>query len=162
DWNPKLYDFGMITGGIFPDKTKYSFQCLYGCWGYREPRGFWSHRTDEYAFGVLLLGLITKEVYTEEDRLNFKPCVAERAFEKYSCDRELVGGENFRFSLVHKSFEADPSFCASDALSITRLALYCVNYLPSDRPDLNGVVYWLQRLKAVRRHLRVFIENCKL
>ncbi|KAL0310299.1 UNVERIFIED_CONTAM: Receptor-like kinase LIP2 [Sesamum calycinum] len=66
DWNPKLYDFGMITGG------------------------FWSHRTDEYAFGVLLLGLITKEVYTEEDRLNFKPCVAERAFEKYSCDRELV------------------------------------------------------------------------
>ncbi|KAL0369745.1 UNVERIFIED_CONTAM: Receptor-like kinase LIP2 [Sesamum angustifolium] len=121
DWNPKLYDFGMITGGIFPDKTKYSFQCLYGCWGYREPK--------------------------------------ERAFEKYSCDRELVGGENFRFSLVHKSFEADPSFCASDAPSITRLALYCVNYLPRDRPDLNGVVYWLQRLKVVRRHLRVFIER---
>ncbi|KAK4408874.1 Receptor-like kinase LIP2 [Sesamum angolense] len=156
DWNPKLYDFGLITGGIFPDKTKYSFQCLNGCWGAREPRGDWSHRTDEFAFGVFLLGLITKEVYTDEDRLNLEPCIVGRAYEKYCCDQERVGGENFR--LVHKSFEADPSFCASDAPSITRLAWYCVNYFPCDRPDLNGIVNWLQRLKVVRRHLRIYRE----
>ncbi|KAK4440814.1 hypothetical protein Salat_0416300 [Sesamum alatum] len=77
DWNPKLYDFGQITGGIFPDKTKYSNQCFTGFWGASEPR--------------------------------------DRAFEKYRCYRARVGGENFKFSLVHKSFEADPSFCASDA-----------------------------------------------
>ncbi|KAL0369747.1 UNVERIFIED_CONTAM: Receptor-like kinase LIP2 [Sesamum angustifolium] len=158
DWNPKLYDFGLITGGIFPDKTKYSFQCLNGCWGAREPRGDWSHRTDEFAFGVFLLGLITKEVYTDEDRLNLEPCIVDRAYEKYCCDQERVGGENFRFSLVHKSFDADPSFCASDAPSITRLAWYCVNYFPSDRPDLNGIVNWLQRLKVVRHHLRIYRE----
>ncbi|KAK4440816.1 Receptor-like kinase LIP2 [Sesamum alatum] len=161
DWNPKLYDFGMITGGIFPDKTKYPVQIFNGCWGYEESNGLWSHRTDEYAFGVVLLGLITKEVYTEEDRLNFKPCIVDRAFEKYSCDQERAGGENFRFSLVHKSFEADPSFCASDAPNITRLAWYCVNYCPCDRPRIDEIVNWLQQLKVVRRHLRVYIERGK-
>ncbi|KAK4440811.1 putative serine/threonine-protein kinase PBL26 [Sesamum alatum] len=161
DWNPKLYDFSQITGGIFPDKTKYSHQCHTGCVGAIEPRGFWSHRSDEYAFGVVLLGLITKEVYTEEDRKNLNPCLIERAFEKYECDRERVGDENFRFSLVHKSFEADPSFCASDAPNITRLALYCVNDYPYNRPRLDEVVNWLQQLKVVRHHLRVYIERGK-
>ncbi|KAK4408875.1 LRR receptor kinase SERK2 [Sesamum angolense] len=161
DWNPKLFDFGMITGGIFPDKTKYPVQIFNGCWGYQEPNDTWSHRTDEYAFGVVLLGLMGKEVYTDEDRLYFKPCIADRAAEKYRCEQARVGGENFRFSLVHKSFEADPSFCASDAPNITRLAWYCTSYFPCERPDLDEIVNWLQRLKVVRRHLRVYIEKGK-
>lgn len=34
EYNPKLCDFGLITGGIFPDRTIYKGHPVSGCYGY--------------------------------------------------------------------------------------------------------------------------------
>ncbi|XP_073158299.1 probable serine/threonine-protein kinase PBL18 [Henckelia pumila] len=93
DYNPKLCDFGMITGGIFPDRTKITSEVVIGCYGYIDPHAAyqctWSLGQDVFTFGTILLSLISKRVYTEEDRLcDDTPNVNDWAWDEY--DHNLI------------------------------------------------------------------------
>ncbi|XP_073157955.1 probable serine/threonine-protein kinase PBL1 [Henckelia pumila] len=148
DYNPKLCDFGMITGGIFPDRTKIKEE-LNGCWGYVDGygaiRGKWSRGRDVFAFGTILLSLISKKVYTEEDRLSDTPNVNDWALEEYYSNLELC-------SLVHESLSAESDFDPLDGRRITALGIQCLHDPGDSRPTMKQVVKRLLRLKVVKRN----------
>ena len=45
--------------------------------------GYWSDKCDVFSFGIVLLSLIAKRVYTEEDRLSSAPFMEEWAQSEY-------------------------------------------------------------------------------
>ncbi|KAL9142567.1 hypothetical protein ABFS82_14G178200 [Erythranthe guttata] len=87
DYNPKLCDFGLVTGGIFPDRAKYKCCHVIGSYGYLDI-GSWFEdhapdKPDVFAFGNILLSLISKRVFTEQDRQNLSPYVFKWAYTKF-------------------------------------------------------------------------------
>lgn len=152
DWNPKLYDFSMITGGIFPDRTLYRTQYIQGCHGFEEPFDRWSQKSDVYAFGVVLACLITNDYWTEEDRRAGVVNVLGRMY-------ALYGKEFFmpvEKSWVINSLQEDSLYFASDGFRITELTAYCVSWCPSDRGTMKDVVTFLHKLEVVRRNPDIF------
>ncbi|XP_073157665.1 probable serine/threonine-protein kinase PBL28 [Henckelia pumila] len=150
DYNPKLCDFGMITGGIFPDRTKIKIEVVIGCYGYIDAHAAyqrtWSLQQDVFAFGTILMSLISKRVYTEEDRLSDdKPNVNEWAWDEYDHN-------SIRCSLVHESLAADRNFDPFDGFTITRLGIQCLQEPSYYRPTMKQVVKRLLALKVVKRH----------
>ncbi|EYU42889.1 hypothetical protein MIMGU_mgv1a010357mg [Erythranthe guttata] len=158
DYNPKLCDFGLITGGIFPDKAKCNHHHLIGCNGYvdlaTQKNDSSSDKQDVFAFGTILLSLISKRVYTEEDRSNSAPYVCQWAYEKfieYEHNSD-TGTKKPKFTVVHQSLEADPYFEPSDGHKITALALKCVVDDFFTRPTMKQVLKSLLNLKAVKKN----------
>ncbi|KAK3012913.1 hypothetical protein RJ639_008327 [Escallonia herrerae] len=151
DYNPKLCDFSMISGGIFPNRAANRFQYVFGCYGSIESSfhyyGKWSTKSDIFAFGVLLLNLITKRVDRQEERGSDRPFVYEWAQKVYDDDT----GKLSRRSLVHGSLEADPLYIKTDGAKITKLAIQCVEDDPKDRPTIKQVVRSLMKLQIVYR-----------
>uniref|UniRef100_A0A5B7ALJ9 Protein kinase domain-containing protein n=1 Tax=Davidia involucrata TaxID=16924 RepID=A0A5B7ALJ9_DAVIN len=152
EYNPKLIDFGMITGGIFPDRTIY-VHYVYGSFGYIDPYRIkagntWTEKSDVFAFGVVLLSLIAKRAYTEEDR---GTCIYGHrwAEDEYETIESIKLSKR---SLVHGSLEAEPGFYSTDGAKITRLAMQCVEFYPVDRPTMNDVVKHLLKLQIVKHH----------
>ncbi|XP_073279633.1 probable serine/threonine-protein kinase PBL17 [Primulina huaijiensis] len=149
DHNPKLCDFGMITGGIFPDRTKVKKEVVIGCYGYIDAyaayRGTWSREQDVFAFGTILLSLISKRVYTEEERLSNAPNVNEWAWEEYNSNLDS-------YSLVHESLAAESDCDPLDGRKITVLGIQCLRDPGYYRPTMKQVVKRLLRLKVVKRH----------
>ncbi|KAL7083815.1 hypothetical protein ACP275_14G185500 [Erythranthe tilingii] len=87
DYNPKLCDFSLVTGGIFPDRTIYKCRRVIGSYGYMDV-GAWQEdhdpdKPDVFAFGNILLSLISKRVFTEQDRQNHSPYVFNWAYKKF-------------------------------------------------------------------------------
>ncbi|XP_073313407.1 probable serine/threonine-protein kinase PBL17 isoform X1 [Primulina huaijiensis] len=149
DYNPKLCDFGTITGGIFPDRTKITEVVVRGCYGYIDERaailGIWSDEQDVFAFGTILLSLISKRVYTEEDRVCKMPNVNEWAWDKYHDNSD-------KYSLVHESLTAESDFDPVDGRKITCLGIQCLHDSDYYRPTMKQVVKRLLKLKVVKRH----------
>uniref|UniRef100_A0A2N9F9G1 Protein kinase domain-containing protein n=1 Tax=Fagus sylvatica TaxID=28930 RepID=A0A2N9F9G1_FAGSY len=110
DYNPLLFDFGMICGGILTGREIENPQFLAGCYGYVDPdyalRGYWSDKCDVFSFGIVLLSLIAKKVYTEEDRLSSAPFMEEWAQSEYEAKVSESGSHRPKCSLVHESLEA--------------------------------------------------------
>ncbi|KAL7128955.1 hypothetical protein ABFS83_13G030100 [Erythranthe nasuta] len=150
EYNPKLCDFGSISGGIFPDKRAYS--CHHGCYGCLDislfNTGDRSNKQDVFAFGVVLLFLISKRVYTDEDSESCAPFVFEWAFREY----EEALQSKTEFSLVHKSLADEDDFCTDDGHKITMLALECVNGDENQRPTMKQVVKSLLKLELVKQN----------
>uniref|UniRef100_A0A5B7AGM8 Protein kinase domain-containing protein n=1 Tax=Davidia involucrata TaxID=16924 RepID=A0A5B7AGM8_DAVIN len=155
EYNPKLIDFGMITGGIFPDRTIY-VHYVHGSYGYIDPSygkiSGWTEKNDVFAFGIVLLGLIAKRVFTEEDRKARAPRVHQWAQNVYESSESDTGIKLSKRSLVHGSLEAEPGFFSTDGANITRLAMQCVEYYPEYRPTMEKVVKHLLKLQVVKRH----------
>lgn len=99
--------------------------------------------------GVVLLGLITKRVITEEDRLSSAPLVYDWAQSEYIPQKSILGFECYKRSLVHQSLEAGPF---SDGLKVTKLAMPCVECNLQKRPTMKQVVKHLLSLCVVRCH----------
>ncbi|EYU30532.1 hypothetical protein ABFS82_14G178600 [Erythranthe guttata] len=164
DYNPRLCDFGLICGGIFPDRRSYSGPL--GCYGYIDVCASntydCSNKKDVFAFGVILLSLISKRVYTEEDRQSGFPTVYEwalgqcQAFESYSEMKDA------KFSLVHKSMAYESEFCGKDGHKITMIALECVNRVQSERPAMKQVFRSLRKLEVVKNNADFVGANNKL
>lgn len=148
DYNPILYDFSMISGGIFIDRKDILNQYVHGCYGYVDPSlaqgSGWSEKCDVFSYGVVLLGLIMKRVYTDEDREINAPFVYELAINEYNSENKS--------SLVHQSLEDTPCFHSSDGIKITKLALRCVDYNPQKRPTMKEVVECFQQLYIASHH----------
>ncbi|EYU42129.1 hypothetical protein MIMGU_mgv11b016476mg, partial [Erythranthe guttata] len=157
DYNPKLCDFGCTSGGIFLNKKTYSGHNSRSCYGCIDialcSTGDWSIKQDVFAFGVILLSLISKRVYTDEDSEAGAPFVFEWAFTEYEEALESKSDvKETEFSLVHKSLAAEDDFCTVDGHKITTLALECVNRDEDERPTMKQVVKSLLKLEIVKQN----------
>ncbi|KAK6137914.1 hypothetical protein DH2020_028348 [Rehmannia glutinosa] len=168
EYNPKLCDFGLISGGIFPYRKTYSGHHVIGCYGYTDiaasSRGDCSNKQDVFAFGVILVSLISKRVYTEEDRQAGTPFVYEWAIRESEAYEKSEGDmKNTNFSLVHKSLAAECDLlCPADAHKITMLALECVNKAEHERPTMKQVFRSLRKLEVVKQHADYLKANTEL
>ncbi|KAL3724174.1 hypothetical protein ACJRO7_036229 [Eucalyptus globulus] len=153
DYNAVLYDFSMLSGGYFTDRSLLIDEDSKGCHGYMDPNfdnhGKWSHKTDVFAYGVVLLGLICKRVCTEEDRLSPAPapCVYEWAENEYKQSKRAKGS---RSSLVDESLKENLLFKFEDGLKITKLAMQCIKRNPNRRPSMKQVISCLLKLHIVQ------------
>ncbi|GKU96438.1 hypothetical protein SLEP1_g9674 [Rubroshorea leprosula] len=155
DHNLKLFDFVLISGGIFPDRTKQR-ECVHGCIGYIDfdlVKDSWSETSDVFSFGVVLIGLISKRVCTEEEAELGEPFLYEWLNSQYNEKTSDSGFDKTKFSIVHESLKGDPGFCASDGVAITKLAMQCVEEDKYDRPTMKQVVKQLLNLSIVRKNM---------
>ncbi|GFQ04522.1 protein kinase apk1b chloroplastic [Phtheirospermum japonicum] len=156
DYNPKLCDFGLITGGIFPDRTIYKCHHVLGSYGYIDLGGWYaddsSDKKDVFAFGTILLSLISKRVYTEEVRQVNGPYVSDWAWSSYTKHAYLKESKNTMFSLVNQSLAAETDYNFGDGPKITRLALKCINTNLAQRPTMKQVLRCLLKLKVVKKN----------
>ncbi|XP_012830609.1 PREDICTED: chlorophyll(ide) b reductase NOL, chloroplastic [Erythranthe guttata] len=147
--------------------TIYTCHHVIGSYGYIDitsfDEGCSSAKQDVYAFGVILLSMISKRVYTEEDRLSYAPNVFRWAWGRcFEYDREKDSdskkhdsdtgdSKKPKFSVVHPSLVAeDPDFDPSDGYKITSLGLDCTGRNLSERPTMKQVFRSL--LKVVKNH----------
>lgn len=184
DYNTKLFDFSMVSGGMFPDRNKVRLHALRGytsgCIGYVDTcfayTGGWCEKNDVYAFGVILVGLIAKRVFnTDTDMDTNIPFVDDWALSLYEkqpkfslIDKGLAWVSSVykkkqsKFSLVDQSLEADPAFNSSDGHKLTKLAMWCLKYFPRDRPTMKQVIKCLLDLHVVKIHASTLGLNTKL
>ncbi|KAL9683618.1 hypothetical protein QQ045_015442 [Rhodiola kirilowii] len=161
EYNPKLYDFSMISGGNLVDKREVLNQYLNGCHGYADPdyirNGKWSEKCDVFAYGVVLLCLISKKVVEDKPKqINPEPFLYEWAHTKY---QKKITGKEFegcKYSLVHTGFEAESFFCMTDGVILTKLAMKCLDYNPMKRPTMKQVVGILSKLSIIQNHANLF------
>ncbi|CAM8946103.1 unnamed protein product [Rhodiola kirilowii] len=161
EYNAKLYDFSMISGGNLADKRELLNQYLHGCHGYADPdyicNGKWSEKCDVFAYGVVLLSLISKKVVVDKPKkINPEPFLYEWAHTKYQKQSAEQIFEGCKFSLVHKSLEAEPLFSMVDGVLLTKLAMQCVDYNPLKRPTMKQVVGRLRKLSIIQNHTDLF------
>ncbi|KAL3503093.1 hypothetical protein ACH5RR_037542 [Cinchona calisaya] len=149
--NPRLLDFGMICGGIFPKRQSFR---IYGC--DTDPcmdrKGELTEKTDVFAFGVVLLCLITKTVYVENGKSDIPSVLYEWAWTKYKSYKS--GGEDGKSDhlLVHQSLSAEPDYCSSDGCTIVNLGMKCIDNIQSERPTMKQVYKQLLKLEVVKHH----------
>lgn len=105
-----------------------------------------------YAFGVILLNLISKRVYESETRGNYGEDVCLHAWKEYcayeiSCI-QMNDWKKIKFSVVHDNLKADPDFEPADEYKISELFIDCTESDPSDRPNMRQVLRSLFKLKS--------------
>ncbi|XP_050208454.1 uncharacterized protein LOC126657740 isoform X2 [Mercurialis annua] len=153
DHEAVLFDLSMISGGILIDKRNLPDQYVNGCHGYIDPAGAypgkWSDKCDVFSFGVLILSLISKRVC--KDIRDSSP-VYEWAREEYKSKSSSINFGKSQSSLVHQSLESGPEFYFSDAITITKLAMRCVQHDPQKRPKMKKVVGCLRNLNVTRHY----------
>ncbi|EYU42132.1 hypothetical protein MIMGU_mgv1a024145mg [Erythranthe guttata] len=163
DYNPKLCDFGLITGGIFPDRTIYI--------GYIDVDSFYqsssSDKQDVFTFGVILLNLVSKRVYSADDTITRKEVdVVDWALKKYKKFLKLLDKtseserKNIIFSVVDQNIVAESDFEAADEEKISELVIDCVRGKPDERPTMKQVIKSLLKLKSVKKNAN-FLEVTK-
>lgn len=133
--------------------TRWRLDGRSGYYGYIDPyfiaKGECSTKTDVFAYGVVLLGLITKRVFNagKEKESDFVNKWAEQEY-----DRNLKQGIRTP-SLVDTSLKTHQHFDSGDGRWIAQLAMRCVKYYPDQRHEMDDVVRMLQRLKVVRNYV---------
>ncbi|XP_050208462.1 uncharacterized protein LOC126657743 isoform X1 [Mercurialis annua] len=152
DYSPKLFDFGMAIGGIILDARITRNLYLSGCHGYMDG-GRWYTSSDVYAYGCVLLGLISKKVYTEEDVKSGSAYVSELAVAECDEERSKACFDEALFSLVERKLSEDGDHFACDGAELTRLALQCVDN-SFERPSMKQVVKCLLNLLVVHKHAK--------
>ncbi|KAG8387128.1 hypothetical protein BUALT_Bualt03G0221100 [Buddleja alternifolia] len=82
-------------------------------------------KIDVFGFGAILLSLIMKRVYTEEERLRSAPFVYKLAlneYEEYEYGSESESEVNRpKFSVVHQSLAAEPGYCPDDGQKLSMM-----------------------------------------
>ncbi|XP_059631756.1 probable serine/threonine-protein kinase PBL11 [Cornus florida] len=176
-YNPIVFDFGMLTGGVLGDKSSAPNRLLLGSFGYIDLRipasGVFMPRTDVFSFGTLLLELISKRVRAKNNEIrlpvhmllekNELPCPvhmwAENAYTQQKRKKSIFSFGPSKISLVRESLEKDFGFNQRDGCKITKLAMGCVQKeihcrgkKVRPRPTMKEVVQILGDLYAVHHH----------
>ncbi|XP_019251533.1 PREDICTED: probable LRR receptor-like serine/threonine-protein kinase At5g59680 [Nicotiana attenuata] len=169
NFTPILFEFGMLVGEGLDTKINEEDLRIGTC-GYIDPSVAecvkWSLKSDVYAFGIVLLSLMSKRVvdwknarnthvglwgvreYKRRCSLVHQSLEADPGFELQITKREYKCG----CSLVHQSLEADPGFDPRDGPTITKLAMQCIEYKQKKRPEMKEVVKRLKDLRVVQQH----------
>lgn len=111
-----------------------------------------SSKQDVFAFGVILVSLISKRAYTEEHRQGGVPFIYKWALGESETFKSCSDMKNTQFSLVHESLQPDSDFCVGDGHKISMLALECVNRVEAERPTMKQVCRSLLKLEVVKHH----------
>lgn len=159
-FSPRLVDFSQLVGGIFGGIPSGGREL--GRPGYIDTRliesGIWTDKTDVFAYGIVLLGLIAKRRAYDKSLdsrrgMNDGNTTYCWALKEYNTKPHSKFWGKFKKrkpkSLVHKSFEMDPYFDADDGIKITKLAMDCIGDDPKKRPTMKKVVCCLRELNAV-------------
>ncbi|GLU10350.1 hypothetical protein SLE2022_271630 [Rubroshorea leprosula] len=76
EYNPVVCDLSMMSGGVLRDKNNWWRPAFLGSYGYidwcHEPHTYWTEKSDVFAFGCILIGLISKYVYEIEKALEVR------------------------------------------------------------------------------------------
>lgn len=109
-------------------------------------------KQDVFAFGAILINLISKRVYDRNDKENMCSYITDWAMNEYGVYEESDSNpKRPKFSIVHESVAADPDFIKADEHKISMLAIDCLR--PRfDRPSIKRVVRSLLKLKVVKKH----------
>lgn len=173
DYNARYYDFSTICGGKSGFMPRDFVKEFIGCYGYVDPYfasvgGAWSEKVDVFAFGVVLLGLITKRVIYDpkKTKRSDESCVYKWAHKEYRGKKKSImwrfGKSKSKRSLVNESFEGEPKFYPGDGPKITKLAMRCVNYSPLKRPTMEEVVDRLLDLDIIYHHEKEILGDVPL
>ncbi|KAL3515458.1 hypothetical protein ACH5RR_022360 [Cinchona calisaya] len=157
DYNPVLFDFGMMIGGLFGNARDVPKQRVYGADGYRDLSfwldGQWFVKRDVFSFGVVLLSLFSKRVIDPtQPEEKFVVHWAKKNYREGMTKEEI----NKVFRHVHKNFKKDPGYTRDDGVRVARLALECVEHDIHIRPRTQVVLHRLMDLDAVMRFGREF------
>ena len=109
---------------------------------------------DIFAYGIILLGLISKRVYERDsdkrEETNDLGIYgwAEKEYRPRHLDSVF---HQPKISLVHRALKAHPTFDFDDGLKVTSIAMRCVG--PGcQRPRMKGVVNCLLKLHIIKQH----------
>lgn len=117
---------------------------------------------DVYAFGSILINLMSKRVYNIEDGDTLDSKVTDWAREKYyEYDEAYEDADSNtkipKFSIVHESLTADPDFVKADEHKMSMLAVECTHgWTEVRRPTIKQVLRRLLKLKVVKQHAEFF------
>ncbi|XP_055959664.1 uncharacterized protein LOC126655331 isoform X2 [Mercurialis annua] len=156
EYSPKLFEFGICSGGIILDDRYKRNRYACGSGEYIDPHpattrgGPLATRSDVFAYGCILLSLISKQISTFEEIRNGAPDINEWAVEAYESQRSKKGSG----SLVHESLKNDDGFNENDGAALTKLALQCVEMEGCKRPTMKQVVKRLRKLHVFGNHAR--------
>lgn len=114
----------------------------------------WTEAADVFAYGVVLLALISNEIVIERDEDPDSLFAYEWAKDEYEERQSTSCFGGGKCSLVHASLVEDPFFYPSDGRKITKLAMQCVEDQRYNRPTMDQVVKCLLKLRVVRRYAK--------
>ncbi|KAK2985956.1 hypothetical protein RJ640_017584 [Escallonia rubra] len=135
EMNPKISDFGLarIFGG---NQLEANTNRIVGTYGYMSPEyameGLFSIKSDVFAFGVLLLEIVSGKKSTGFHDLDYQSLLGY-AWELWVNDRVL--------ELIDPTLDIPSSSCMP--LKYVAVGLLCVQEVPSDRPSMSEVVAML-------------------
>ncbi|OMO88124.1 hypothetical protein COLO4_20415 [Corchorus olitorius] len=152
DFNPLIFDFGLMSGGIIGKKSLAKEKTpmtpgycdMYGC-----QSGFWTRWSDVYSYGGILIELIAKRI------TNMKDYGRGRVKSTSRWALESVKSGKLPFELVHPSLQEDQDYNASDALLLAELGMSCIEFYPSKRPKMRQIVKRLVELSIVKEQFLV-------
>ncbi|KAI3698451.1 hypothetical protein L2E82_42006 [Cichorium intybus] len=133
DFQPKISDFGLAKW--LPDQWMHLTVTQFeGTFGYLAPEifmnGFIDEKTDVYAFGVLLLEIITG-----------RPAVDESQHSLVMWAKPLIASKNYEELLDPQLSDA----CDLEQLNcIVSIASLCINHIPTERPKMSQVYRMLK------------------
>ncbi|XP_021279545.1 rust resistance kinase Lr10-like isoform X2 [Herrania umbratica] len=142
DFNPKISDFGLAK--LFPKKESVvSITAVRGTMGYIAPEVYFSgnignvsYKTDVYSFGMLLFEMVggrkNKDLTVEN--------TSQVYFPQWVYDR-LASGEDL-------GIKGEKDGDADIAKKLSIVAIWCVQWDPSDRPPISTVIQMLEGRKG--------------
>ncbi|KAM0932989.1 putative glycerophosphodiester phosphodiesterase, protein kinase RLK-Pelle-LRK10L-2 family [Dioscorea sansibarensis] len=137
EFNPKISDFGLAKL-CSRDQSIVTMTAVRGTRGYIAPEiysrnfGTVSYKSDVYSFGMLVLEMVG-------GRKNIDPSV-EKTDEIYFPEwvyEQLIGEQNFRIAIDMMSDEEET------VRKLVIVALWCIQWSPTDRPAMTRVVQML-------------------
>ncbi|OMP06453.1 hypothetical protein CCACVL1_01572 [Corchorus capsularis] len=165
DYNLVLYDFSSFTGGFLPERI--FFPLVLAPFGYRDPyignAATWFYPAmDVFAFGIILIGLITKKAFIVEDcgidefgDFDESCFLDDWATDEYKRRESKLGD---KVSLVHDSLQVDPDFESADGIEVTKLAMQCLAKRMR-RARIDVVVQQLLKFHVLRDTLNLWAFN---
>eukprot|EP00270_Netrium_digitus_P021530 TRINITY_DN9240_c0_g1_i1.p1 TRINITY_DN9240_c0_g1~~TRINITY_DN9240_c0_g1_i1.p1 ORF type:complete len:287 (-),score=65.58 TRINITY_DN9240_c0_g1_i1:110-841(-) len=135
-------DFGLARE-MNPNQSHMS-TAVFGTIGYLAPeytqRGRLSFKSDVFAYGVLLLQLLTGRQPTDEE-------VSERGLSRWV-------GSNTPLEICDQRMQVE-SNKMGEVIGAVKLGLLCTNRLPAERPTMAEVVHVLENLEELAKGIKI-------